>query len=215
MNSKILLLSIAVISVGLFAMPSTLSIFAGQHTFDKAGNTTICVKCHSDIRTEINAGNFHKTLLGSSGNDCIGCHTTSRVNSSLIPKGNQSGNATFNGTTYMVGLDIANGSFTNATGENQTGIVAHAAVTVECVACHPFVNFTNDAHKDFAAEAVNKTWLKGANEACVDCHTKKFTIMIWNRAGGQVVTIDFLNNTVNMTLNTTKVITTTNSTNST
>lgn len=209
MNSKILLLSVAVITVGLFAMPSTLSMFAGQHTFT-GKNTTMCVKCHSDIKDEINAGTFHKTLLGSSGNDCIGCHTTSKVNSSYIPLGNQSGNATFNGTTYMVGLDIANGRFTNATGVNQTGIVAHAAVTVECVACHPYVNFTNDAHDAFATEAGNKTWLKGTNELCIDCHTKKFVSITWNRAGGQVITVDFQNKTVNITLNTTKVTTTTN-----
>lgn len=202
MNSKILLLSLAVITIGLFAMPSTLSMFAGQHSFT-AGNTTICVKCHSDIKDEINAGGFHKSLLGGSGNDCKGCHTTSKVNSTLIPKGNQSGN--FSAPGVMVGLDIASGNFTNATGVNQTGIVTHAAVTVECIACHPYVNFTDDPHKPLAVEAGNKTWLKGANEACIDCHTKKKITIEFSRAGGQNITWDFVSGTFTMELNSTRV----------
>lgn len=201
MNSKILVLSIAVISVGLFAMPSTLSLFAGQHTFS-AGNTTICVKCHSDIKDELNAGGFHKTLLGASGNDCMGCHTTTKVNTTNIPWGNQSGNINNN---VMVGLDIANGNFTNATGGNQTGIEAHAAVTVECIACHPYVKFTNDSHAAFAAQASNETWLKGSNEACIDCHTKKSIFFTWSRAGGQVITWDFQSKILTIELNTTAV----------
>lgn len=217
MNSKILLLSIAVISVGLFAMPSTLSLFAGQHTFDKAGNTTICAKCHSDVVTEINAGAFHKTLLtnssaGTSGNDCRGCHTTSTVNASLIPTGNSSvGNGT---GTWNVGL-AKNGTFLMANGTSYYAGSVHAAITVECKSCHYAVTFTNDAHKSFADNTTTETWLKGANEACVGCHTKARVEMTWVRRGGYNYTYNFGTGVgsveANLTSSTSNV-TTTNST---
>ncbi len=212
MNSKILLLSIAVISVGLFAMPSTLSLFAGQHTFDKAANTTICAKCHSDVLSEINAGGYHKTLTvnGTTTNDCRGCHTSSKVNNTLIPIGNQTGNVTGVGT--WVGLNIAAGTFTYANGTSPSVGGVHAAVTIECKACHYGVNFTNDAHKTFADNTTDQTWLKGANEACIGCHTKTRVEMTWVRKGGYNYSYDFQNSTGVITYNGTNA--TTNSNNS-
>ncbi len=208
MNSKILLLTIAVISVGLFAMPTTLSLFAGQHTFDKAGNNTICVKCHSDIQTEIQAGTYHRTLLNDTSGDCKGCHTSSYINGTLIPKGNNSGN----GTNVNVGLNISGGIFTMANGTNITSYGAgqvHAAVTVECKACHTAVDFTNDAHKSFADNTTTQIWFKGANEACVGCHTKANVGFTWTRKGGYNYTYDFANETGVLTYNNTNVNTTT------
>ncbi len=209
MNSKILLLTIAVISVGLFAMPTTLSLFAGQHTFDKAGNTTICAKCHSDVLSEINNGNYHKTLIvnGTITNDCRGCHTSSTVNGTLIPKGNSSGN----GTAPAVGLNIAAGTFTMANGTTVSygaGQV-HAAVTVECKACHTAVDFTNDAHRSFADNTSTQTWLRGANEACIGCHTKANVGFTWARKGGYNYTYDFATESGNLSFNNTYVNVTT------
>ncbi len=203
MNSKILLLTIAVISVGLFAMPTTLSLFAGQHTFDKAGNNTICAKCHSDIQTEIQAGTYHRTLLNDSTGECKGCHTSSYINGTLIPKGNSSGN----GTAFAVGLNIAAGNFTMANGTNVSygaGQV-HAAVTVECKACHTAVDFTNDAHRPFADNTSSQTWLRGANEACIGCHTKAVVGFTWARKGGYNYTYDFANSSGTLTYNNTFV----------
>lgn len=207
MNSRILLLSVAVITVGLFAMPSTLSLFAGQHTFDKAGNTTICAKCHSDVLTEIQFGNYHKSLIpaGAGGNECKGCHTSATVAGNLIPRGNQSGN----GTATSVGLYIANGSFAYGNGTNISVGSVHAAVTVECKACHYAVDFTNDAHKDFADNTTAEPWLKGANEACIGCHTKVAVNMTWIRYSGYNYTFDFQTRIGTLSKNETKVNTTT------
>ncbi len=208
MNSKILLLSIAVISVGLFAMPSTLSLFAGQHTFDKAGNTTICAKCHSDVLSEITNSQYHKSLIGSNS-ECKGCHTSDRINATLIPKGNQTSNWT---VASYVGLDIANGKFivANASTANGTTInvgSVHAAVTIECVWCHSAVNLTNDAHSVYASYANGNTSLKGSNAACIGCHTKTIVNMTWVRKTGYNTNYDFntsaLTFTVNSTANTT------------
>lgn len=217
MNSKILLLSIAVISVGLFAMPSTLSLFAGQHSFDKAGNTTICAKCHSDVLSEINSGGYHKSLIGATDNACKGCHTADRIKSSLIYGGNRSADGTkynYSSTTNYAGLNLSSGTFVYANStDNETGYDfgggVHAAVTVECVWCHGEVNLTNDAHTVYASYANgNVTQLRGSNAACIGCHTKALVNMTWVRKAGYNTTYYFDNgslqfDTTTQTTNTT------------
>lgn len=211
MNQKMTFLSIAIIAIGVFLLPNTLALFSGQHTFDKAGNTTICAKCHTDVVTEIQNGNYHKSLIPTSGSntDCVGCHTTATVLSSLIPLGNGSGNAS---GSYNVGLNITYGNFTQANGTNLTGKTAHAAITVECASCHYAVNFTDDAHRSFADNSTSQTWLKGTNEICVGCHTKTNVQMTWVRKGGYNYSYDFQNTSGVFSFNSTNVTTTTNNT---
>lgn len=213
MNQKMTVLTIAIIAIGVFLLPNTLALFSGQHTFDKAGNTTICARCHSDVASEINAGTYHKSLIldGGSGTECKGCHTTSTIWSGLIPLGNGTGKYATNGT--LVGFNISTGNFTRANGTNITGYPgAHAAITVECVACHYAVNFTDDAHKSFSDNASSLTWLRGSNEICVGCHTKTVVQMTWARKGGYNYTYDFQNATGTFTFNNTFVNVTTNNT---
>lgn len=206
-------LTIGIIAIGVFLLPNTLALFSGQHTFDKAGNTTICAKCHSDVISEINAGNYHKSLIpsGAGGTECKGCHTTATINSSLIPIGvNGSGN---NSGNFNVGLNLATGNFTRANGTNLTGYSgAHAAITVECASCHYAVNFTNDAHKSFADNSSSQTWLRGSNEMCVGCHTKTRVEMTWVRKGGYNYSYDFMNSSGVFSFNNTNVTTYTNNT---
>jgi hypothetical protein len=211
MNNQTLLLIMAVTVSGIFILPNSMALFSGQHTFDKAGNSTICAKCHSDVVTEIQSGYYHKSLIAGSPNDCMACHTASKISSTLIPLGNKSGNQTVD---VSVGLDIANGRFTMANGTNITGLNLHSAVTVECVSCHYAVNFTDDAHKPFANNASSQGWLKGANAACVGCHTKTRVEMTWTRKGGYNYSFDFLNNTGTLSFNDTNVTASTNNTGS-
>ncbi len=179
MNSKILLLSVAVIATGLFAMPTTLSLFAGQHTFD-SGDMVSCQKCHQDIYNEMGglspygASDAHAF---SGASECQGCHKTGNV-------------------TYGAGIPGSNLKYYNQQ-VNSTG--AHAAVTLECIACHNTVptNLTNasEAHSPFYNESItnstssgqgknNGTLLKGANEACVGCHTHTNIKITWRRSVG-------------------------------
>lgn len=220
MNSKMLLLSIAVVSVGLFAMPSTLSMFSGQHTFDKAGNTSVCAKCHSDVYIEIQGGSYHKSLIDDTTYQCKGCHTSDRINSSLIYAGNRSASgAKYNYTTStnLAGLDLTTGKFIyanstdNATGYNFGGGI-HSAVIVECVWCHGAVNMTNDAHSVFQANSSSATQLSGSNELCVGCHTKALYQFNWVRKGGFNYTYDFANHSGTFVLNATNANSTTNNT---
>lgn len=175
MNSKILILSIAVVAIGLFAMPSTLSLFSGQHTF-VTGDNVSCRKCHADIFDEIggtsnevhNTANFTGYTNGTGG--CEGCHRTGTI-----------GGIPVNGTNLT-------GTYTQTIASNPN---AHAAVTLECIACHSGVeaelNGTEEAHTPYY-RASNRSIggqtviaLKGANTACVGCHTHVRVNLTWVR----------------------------------
>ncbi|VVB55874.1 Cytochrome c7 c [uncultured archaeon] len=56
MNTKFTLAIIALVGIGVFALPSTMSLFAGQHSFyniDATGNQVPCQKCHGDVKAEL------------------------------------------------------------------------------------------------------------------------------------------------------------------
>ncbi|MDD5473031.1 MAG: hypothetical protein PHU34_02665 [Candidatus Methanoperedens sp.] len=180
MNNKILLLAIAVISVGLFAMPSTLSLFAGQHTFYN-GSQVNCNKCHQDIYNEMTSAGVSTAHRTTALQACQGCHLTGNI--SQVP---------FNATSNM-------SWYNNSIAGNPN---AHAAITLECVACHQGVpaefNNTAEAHVPFylnssytintsaGLNAVNQTviQLNGANTACVGCHTHIAMNVTWIRTKG-------------------------------
>jgi hypothetical protein len=184
MNSKILLLTVAVAAVGLFAMPNSLSLFAGQHTFDKGADVK-CEKCHQDIYDEMNNNGLYGNSTAHTAPNlraCTGCHKTGDI--SGIPVGKNS-----NGIGYNY-----SGTFSQNVGEKG----AHAAVTMECTGCHTGVPTEllniNEAHGSFYNESItnstspsgknNGTILKGANEACVGCHTHTNVNGTWRRSVG-------------------------------
>lgn len=79
MNAKITLVFIALIGAGLFALPQTTALFAGQHGFvniDPTGNQIDCIKCHGDIQAELQSE--HSTATGTDGPHaamkCEFCH---------------------------------------------------------------------------------------------------------------------------------------------
>jgi hypothetical protein len=56
MNQKMYLVIIALVGIGLYALPSTVALFAGQHSFtniDPTGNQIDCGKCHGDVGAEL------------------------------------------------------------------------------------------------------------------------------------------------------------------
>jgi nitrate/TMAO reductase-like tetraheme cytochrome c subunit len=208
MRDRTLLLLVAVMLVGLFALPNALSLFAGQHSFDKPGDGTICQKCHSDVYSELSTASTYHTSISGSSTPCKACHSTGYVSSSAMPLGNGT-----NGTgTSDVGLNITSGEWSNGNGTNATYTGIHAAITVECVSCHYAVNFTNDAHKAFADNATSEVYLNGANEACVGCHTKVYVNMTWIRKGGYNYTYEFNTTAGTWAFNDTDVYTYTNNT---
>ncbi|VVB85470.1 Cytochrome c7 c [uncultured archaeon] len=79
MNAKLSLALIALVGVGVFALPSTMALFSGQHSFyniDATGNQIPCQKCHGDVKAELNSG--LSTVTGTKGPhadfQCEYCH---------------------------------------------------------------------------------------------------------------------------------------------
>lgn len=185
MNSKIFLLTVAVAAVGLFAMPNSLSLFAGQHTFDNGTNVR-CEKCHQDIYEEMSASGRYGISTAHVDTpklkECQGCHRTGDIDSIPIAK-------------FSDGSRDYSGNYTQNVAEKG----AHAAVTMECTGCHTGVPAelldSDEAHGPFYNESItnnsapdgaknNGTVLKGANEACVGCHTHTNINATWRRSVG-------------------------------
>jgi len=188
--AKLVLLAIAVVAIGLFALPSSLSLFSGQHTWydlSGLGNDVPCEKCHAEIGDEMMSGDngAHETVK------CEGCHRTdARVG-------------------YALGRE--------GTGDPEPGQGAHAASTQECMICHGGGNFTHNyinidtcgdchgtpfmapraggfnltgdsddtgekaAHLPFVHDAIDEPLMEGANEACIACHTRIGVNILWTK----------------------------------
>jgi len=117
----IVLLTVAIVAVGIFALPSTVSLFSGQHTWydlNPEGNDVPCEKCHADITEEMDAlVGPHTGETGYGRFECEYCHRIHPV---------RRRDSTFESYAY------ASGDGTDA----QPGVEAHAASTIACMYCH-------------------------------------------------------------------------------
>lgn len=141
MNAKFTLALVALVSVGVFALPSTVALFAGQHTFvniDATGNQIECVKCHGDIQAEIDTNGDSSTVTGThsphANFKCEYCHRIEQGSASgdnayaTIPYSgiywNGTANVTISRTLAVSVMDmeagnypaVFNNSIVNATG---------------------------------------------------------------------------------------------------
>jgi hypothetical protein len=108
-SGKVALLLVATVAIGIFALPSTVSLFSGQHTWydlSAGPNDVPCEKCHAEIEDEMQSGDngAHRNVT------CAMCHRTPFTN-------------------YTYGSGEGTGSFT-------PGKEAHAAAVVQCMDCH-------------------------------------------------------------------------------
>jgi hypothetical protein len=117
-SKRIVLLTIGVVAIGIFALPSTMSLFAGQHVWydlSGGGNDVPCEKCHADIADEYQDAFAHPLYMPHKTYTCSHCHRISGF-------GENSGNQ----------MTYARGDGSGST----PGKEAHAAITVECMDCH-------------------------------------------------------------------------------
>ena len=195
-TNKIALLAIAVVAIGIFALPSTVSLFSGQHSWydlNDEGSQVPCMKCHGDIDDEMMdpLNGVHKTLASPT----CDCH---RVNA----------------TATRIGTGVAIGGLKNGTLE--PGTTSHAAETIACMVCHeentwyPFAGGFNQtkvydgtgvddderyyynhtdgsggemaAHNDFIREAIKDDLMTDSNEACIACHTRIGVNITWTKS---------------------------------
>ncbi len=189
MNSnKLVLIAVAIVAIGIFALPSTVSLFSGQHTWydlDATGNQLPCQKCHQDIEDEMVSGDngVHKGLTAP-GCDCH------RVEPPAT----------------RIGTGVAKGD-----GGVTPGTTAHAAATIACMICHeqgttfPFAGGFNQtavyegstpvyyynhstgtggehaAHNAFINQAIKDPLMEDSNEACIACHTRIGVNITWTK----------------------------------
>jgi hypothetical protein len=98
MNKKMILV-IALIGIGLYALPQTMALFAGQHSFvniDATGNQIDCVKCHGDVKAELSVG-LTGTQAPHANFECEFCHR--------VRAGEASGDNAYSQITYTSTID--------------------------------------------------------------------------------------------------------------
>jgi hypothetical protein len=186
MLNRNLLLFTAVIAIGVFMIPNALSLFSMQHTF-YSGENVSCQKCHQDVYDEL-ANNADSTAHRTNAlKSCEGCHRTGNITN--VPY-----NATYNLSYFEQNIT--------------TNTNSHAAVTLECIACHQGVDeeitgsdaaharyyfesaYTTNTSAGLSQQNQSSIALKGANTACIGCHTHIAMTITWNRSTGYNMTAD-------------------------
>ena len=130
---KITVIIITLVALGFLVLPSTISLFAGQHVWyslnssgEDVGGQIPCEKCHADVAEEMSqlvAAHTNETGYGRF--ECEYCHRTfwfeesDDVNQTIYNK-------------YYFTYARVNTSPTDV----QPGKQAHAASTVPCMYCH-------------------------------------------------------------------------------
>ena len=113
MKNRLLILSAAVVAVGLFALPATVSMFAGQHSwYDPKDQGIPCEKCHwleaQEMSALLGPHTGENTELGRMG--CTYCHMAFEIGT---------GNIDPNFASYL-----------------NTSSKVHAGQTLPCLYCH-------------------------------------------------------------------------------
>jgi len=152
-RNKTLVLVCAVLAVGLFVLPSALSLFAGQHQF-VTGTSVECSKCHGAEYGEIAASqsDAHKNK------PCKDCHQTS---------------AAFDSTVQHASISpqcIVCHSSSSSTKNTGGGDIATELLN------------DTESHRKFYQGALNSSLEQGGNEACIGCHTHIGVNITWERA---------------------------------
>jgi hypothetical protein len=209
-SQKIVLMAVAVIAIGIFALPSTVSLFSGQHSWYDLGavidgasgrNNVPCEKCHADIADEMISGEngVHRNLT------CAMCHRTPFTNYTYArghyergtllgtqpPRPGQEAHA----ASVVECMDCHDGA-----GDKGTGHEPDREYAAKCLDCHQggysadfiaaggfnltpqsYDTGTKAAHKQFVHDAIDEPLMEGANEACIACHTRVGVNITWTK----------------------------------
>ena len=198
MNSRMVLVTVIFLAIGIIVLPATVSLFAGQHDWyniDYWGNDIPCEKCHADVYEELKNNPYHENFT------CALCHRA-------------------------INISYASGYYNGKDMSYEWG--AHAASTISCLVCHSGPNSgegnmhehheintsitpcstchfptptdyppiaggfgvtgqsydtgTYAAHRQFVLDARNNSLMDSANEACIACHTHVPVRINWSHA---------------------------------
>jgi len=183
---SIILLGFAVVAIGIFIIPSTLSMFVGQHQWFSVRTAEsqydLCERCHSaevgEWKANRERGGAHSSYLneGSAGDPGCFCHQVNetRLSDYGIDTTNID-NFNFEIFNESGGLNDSAAAFNTAW---RTNLTPHAALTIACVDCHlnasSQLNNTNEAHKALYNASLNIAATSddiSENTACLACHT--------------------------------------------
>ncbi|HYN44379.1 MAG TPA: hypothetical protein VER35_00100 [Candidatus Limnocylindrales bacterium] len=168
---KLTILMIAVVALGVFALPTTLSIGAGQHKFLQAGTTaggqtdltTFCAQCHSTDTLKSTEIDLSDTNL------YYGTPGSTKIHSSLFAPGS-------GGCASCHAIDGGYAQVNGGGVNDPTNKVQHAAALPSCLKCH--TAGTNLATKDVMTELnavteAHKNFKTAADDdiQCIGCHT--------------------------------------------
>jgi len=143
-GQKAVLIATAIVALGIFVMPSTVSLFSGQHywyNISGRSNEVPCEKCHADVAAEMNVLiGPHTGETGYGRLKCGYCHRTFKIemgdtnpSDSEAPMGGYDQYPDVNLSLEAQYLyTYASGDGTGATPGKQS----HAASTIPCMYCH-------------------------------------------------------------------------------
>ena len=148
MDRKIVMLLIGIVAIGMFALPSTLAMYTGQHNFTN-GSDVDCNKCHGSgdkIYDELDINKVH------GGFTCKTCHGFSTDESTLFASNGSMGHA----ATTKVNCVGCHAELNKTWGNTSATDIDDINVTTE---------LNNGAHKAF------KDQIGDPDYACIACHT--------------------------------------------
>ena len=200
-GKNMILLSVAVLAIGLFVLPQTMAMFVGQHTWFSVRTSEsqyeLCEKCHvnevAEWRANTANGGAHSQYANDVLDNCF-CHQINEtalqefgLDASMAPGAyglnfehwNETGNVTGTGTDWYW----------------RSNATPHAAVIIDCVDCHytemEQIENENSAHYAFwnaTASHLGGTTYSDNNTVCMACHTHTHLNITWTRIEGLVIT---------------------------
>ena len=205
-GNKLLLIVVIFIGIVLWNIPSTMSTFAGTHTFYNATKTD-CAKCHSDILTQLSdTGRVNALHFNNSSNSdgCKACHTISQtMNSSeeyhAAFKPNCTDchqNTSIRGTKESHSIIVAGANDSNVnSGINEACIMCHTktaqiieirnrivfAFENDSIAANGTTEFNGSYFVTIPSSYASGIHNYRDNVSCVMCHAKIQTILNQSR----------------------------------
>ena len=183
---KLLLILIVLFALGFYILPSTISLFAGEHVWyyiGNQGNDIPCEKCHADVAEEVASSPHHSALT------CEHCHRGVNITYASDYGGDVYGGKEAHAASILSCLICHSGYRTDS---NEAYNHSHYEYpNTDCNLCHNGPNepppptaggfgLTGQsgdtgeyaAHKSFVLKSRNSKTLFDSNEACIACHTQ-------------------------------------------
>lgn len=207
-GNQIILLAFAIIAIGLFVLPNTMSMFMGQHSWysvkTAAEQYDMCERCHlaevGEWKSNIARGGAHAAYTNYYG-DNTGCFCH-QINESQLTGWINTSSIDDYGYEFFNATGTVNGSIPSSYNNSwRSTNTPHAATTIFCVDCHlnasQQLNNTGEAHMAFYRTTLNASGIGiSANTACLACHTMVgLNITMERNDGGFVIYANHTNYT--------------------